>query len=90
MIYGWDHLDEHLCTDILGSPEAIPEREVEKGYLDWFLRVSHPYVFPYVTVHAPPTAHPPIAMDLTQRVAMARTRARSMLLRGHGSLSDWS
>ncbi|KAL8129648.1 hypothetical protein V2J09_018803 [Rumex salicifolius] len=29
-------------------------------------------------------------MDLTRRIAMARARARSVLLRGHGSLSDWS
>ncbi|KAL8137057.1 hypothetical protein V2J09_003058 [Rumex salicifolius] len=86
----WDHLDEHLCSDILGSLEVNPEWEVEKGYLHWFLRVSHPYVFTYATVHAPPTAHPPTAMDLTRRVAMARACAHSVLLRGHDSFSDWT
>ncbi|KAL8170529.1 hypothetical protein V2J09_022333 [Rumex salicifolius] len=40
---GKDRLDEHLCVDILGSPETIPEWEVEKGYLDWFFTMSHPY-----------------------------------------------
>ncbi|KAL8129037.1 hypothetical protein V2J09_018192 [Rumex salicifolius] len=86
----WNHLDEHLCVDILGSPVAIPEWEVEKGYLDWFLRVSHPYVSPYAMFHAPPTAHLPTAMDLTRRVAMARACACSVLLLGHDSLSDLS
>ncbi|KAL8138385.1 hypothetical protein V2J09_004386 [Rumex salicifolius] len=52
--------------------------------------VSHPYVSRHATVQAPPTRHPPTAMDLTWRVAMARARVRSVLLQGYGSLSDWS
>ena len=63
---GWDDLDQHVCAYILGSPEAIPEWEVEKGYIEWFTRVSHPYVSPHATVHPPPPAHPPTAMDLTR------------------------
>ncbi|KAL8150765.1 hypothetical protein V2J09_020573 [Rumex salicifolius] len=82
--------DEHLCAEILESLEAILEWEVEKGYLDWFLTVSHPYVSPHATVHVPSTRHPPTAMDLTRRVAMSRARIHSVLLRDHGSLSDWS
>ncbi|KAL8168098.1 hypothetical protein V2J09_009597 [Rumex salicifolius] len=41
-------------------------------------------------VHAPPTRHPPMAMDLTRRIATARAHVRLVVLWGHGSLSDWS
>ncbi|KAL8167980.1 hypothetical protein V2J09_009479 [Rumex salicifolius] len=84
------NLNEPLSHSSRNKSEAIPEWEVENDYLDWFLRVSHPYIYPYATAHAPPTAHPPTAMDLTRRVTMERARHARCCCGGHDSLSDWS
>ncbi|KAL8151067.1 hypothetical protein V2J09_020875 [Rumex salicifolius] len=58
-----DRLDEHLCAEILGSSEAISEWKVEKGYLDWFLTISHPYVSRQARVHAPRSSYTSSAYD---------------------------
>ena len=63
---GWDRLDEHICAELLSSPSAVADYDMDEEYLDWFLPISHPYVRHDATEIPHPRRHAVPVLDASR------------------------